>query len=131
MSATTLTVLARIIVAVALALSVLLGTASLALAVEYGGIGGRPAFPKDDVPRSKSIFIHTLEPGASTTDGLQVINNGDQTVTLAIYAADSVPSTDGGFACRQRSEPKNGSGKWINLEPNLSLIHISEPTRPY
>ena len=127
-AATTVTVLVRTIVAVVIALFVSLGIASHALAVEYGGIGGRPAFPDDNIPRSKSIFIHTLEPGASTTDGLQVINNGNQTVTLAVYAADSVPSTDGGFACRQRSEPKVGSGRWINLETSQVTLEPKQNT---
>ena len=33
-------------------------------AIEYGGFGGRPAYPRADNPRTESIFIHTLEPGA-------------------------------------------------------------------
>jgi len=33
-------------------------------AIEYGGFGGRPAFPRADNARTESIFIHTLEPGA-------------------------------------------------------------------
>lgn len=32
-------------------------------AIEYGGFGGRPAFPREDNARTESIFIHTLEPG--------------------------------------------------------------------
>ena len=55
MSATTTTVLARTIVAVAITLFVSLGFADHALAIEYGGIGGRPAFPDKNIPRSKSI----------------------------------------------------------------------------
>lgn len=31
-------------------------------AIEYGGFGGRPAYPRADNPRTESIFIHTLEP---------------------------------------------------------------------
>ena len=29
----------------------------------FGSVGGRPAFPRDDNPRTKSIFVHTIEPG--------------------------------------------------------------------
>lgn len=32
-------------------------------AIEYGGFGGRPAYPREDNARTESIFIHTLEPG--------------------------------------------------------------------
>lgn len=37
---------------------------SASFAIEYGGFGGRPAYPRADNPRTESIFIHTLEPGA-------------------------------------------------------------------
>lgn len=33
-------------------------------AIEYGGFGGRPAYPRTDNARTESVFIHTLEPGA-------------------------------------------------------------------
>ena len=32
-------------------------------AIEYGGFGGRPAYPRPDNDRTESIFVHTLEPG--------------------------------------------------------------------
>lgn len=32
-------------------------------AIEYGGSGGKPAYPRPDNKRTESIFIHTLEPG--------------------------------------------------------------------
>lgn len=45
-------------------LLVTLMCASLSVsAIEYGGFGGRPAFPREDNARTESIFIHTLEPG--------------------------------------------------------------------
>jgi hypothetical protein len=34
-------------------------------AIEYGGFGGRPAFPRENNARTESIFIHTLEPGVT------------------------------------------------------------------
>lgn len=37
---------------------------SFVSAIEYGGFGGRPAFPREDNARTESIFIHTLDPGA-------------------------------------------------------------------
>ena len=116
MSTSTTTVAIKTTLVAMIAFLVIVGTVNQATAIEYGGIGGRPAYPRDDVPRSSSIFIHTLEPGASKTDGIQVINNTSQSKSLIIYAADSVPSTDGGFACRQRSEPRSKAGAWIELE---------------
>ena len=85
-------------------------------AVEYGGIGGKPAYPRSDNSRSESIFIHTASTGQTIKEGILMINNKPETKTLMVYATDSTPSTDGGFACEQFSEEKDGVGSWINLE---------------
>ncbi len=42
---------------------ILLSTSFSVSAIEYGGFGGRPAYPREDNARTESIFIHTLEPG--------------------------------------------------------------------
>ena len=94
-------------------------------AIGYGGVGGRPAFPDENIPRSKSIFIHTLEPGASTTDAVEVVNTSDKTVTVKVYTADSTPSTDGGFACRQFGEDKV-IASWIELESEKVILPPKE-----
>lgn len=85
-------------------------------AIEYGGLGGRPAYPRPDNPRTDSIFIHTLELGSSKDEGVRVINNTPETKSIIVYAADSTPSTGGGFACKQFVEDKVDVGAWINLE---------------
>ena len=91
-------------------------------AIEYGGIGGRPAYPRPDNPRTQDIFVYTLEPGSSQSDGIIVINNTAEPKTVMLYSADSTPSTDGGFACKQylesmqkTSEDKRGVGSWITF----------------
>ncbi|OGH02216.1 MAG: hypothetical protein A2798_03760 [Candidatus Levybacteria bacterium RIFCSPHIGHO2_01_FULL_37_17] len=87
-----------------------------AFAIEYGGIGGRPAYPRPELARTESIFIHGLTPGESVKDGLLVINNSAERKTLLIYATDSTPSTGGAFACKQFSEQKIEVGSWIKLD---------------
>lgn len=87
-------------------------------AIEYGGFGGRPAYPQKDNPRTESIFVHTLEPGAKAEEGITVVNNSAETKTLLVYATDSTPSTGGAFACKQLAEEKTGVGAWISLEKN-------------
>lgn len=85
-------------------------------AIEYGGIGGRPAYPREDNPRSESIFIHEVYENEVISEGIKVINNTKETKVLMIYATDETPSTDGGFACEQLSEVVDEVGKWIKLE---------------
>ncbi len=98
---------------------ILVGIAVLAnnaLAMEYGGMGGKPAYPRSDNPRTESIFIHTLEPGAIQKEGVLLVNNTDEQKTLQVYAVDSMVSSGGAFACRQMTEPKKDVGAWIKLE---------------
>lgn len=89
---------------------------SEAKALEYGGIGGRPAYPRADNPRTESIFIHTLTPGTSQEEGVLLVNNSADKKTLLVYGVDSIVSSGGAFACRQFSEAKEGVGAWLELE---------------
>ncbi len=91
---------------------------SSSFAIEYGGFGGRPAYPRADNPRTESIFIHTLEPGAVQKEGITVINNSSETKTVLVYAADSTPSTGGAFACKQFAEEQTDVGSWVKLTKN-------------
>jgi hypothetical protein len=95
---------------------------SIATANEYGGVGGRPANPREDNPRSESIFIYELEPGQSVTDGVQVFNNTDTPRTVRIGAVDGALSSSGAFACAQENDSKIGVGSWIELEQNTVQI---------
>ncbi|MFA6194353.1 MAG: LysM peptidoglycan-binding domain-containing protein [Patescibacteria group bacterium] len=94
-----------------------------AKAVEYGGIGGRPAYPRTDNPRTESIFIHTLKPGDIQKEGVLLVNNAAEKKTLLVYGVDSVVSSGGAFACRQMSEPKGSVGSWIKLEKNEVVLN--------
>ncbi|MBP9758343.1 LysM peptidoglycan-binding domain-containing protein [Candidatus Dojkabacteria bacterium] len=91
-------------------------------AIEYGGLGGRPANPRPDNPRTDSIFIHTLETGAVQEEGVMVINNTPSSKTILVYAADSTPSTGGAFACKQLAEDRVDVGAWITLEKNELIL---------
>ena len=101
-------------------------------AIEYNGFGGKPAFPREDNPRTESIFVHTAKPGEIIEEGVRVINNTDETKTFVVYAADYTRSTDGGFACRQYSQDKVGVGNWITLDTEeVTLDPMSEETVPF
>jgi hypothetical protein len=91
-------------------------------AIQGGGIGGVPANPQEDNPRSKSIFVYTLDPGENTKDAVEVINNTSVPKNLLIYAVDSQVASGGGFACAQQAEAPIAAGTWINLsEDRVSL----------
>ena len=83
---------------------------------EQGDVGGRPANPDKNNPRSSDIFIYDLKPGGARTDGALVVNNTDKTKTVAIYATDGIASNTGAMTCRQQVEPREAVGSWITLD---------------
>jgi len=90
--------------------------ANSVFAIEYGGFGGRPAYPDPNNPRTESIFIHILEPGDVQKEGVLTVNNSAERKTMLVYAVDSTPSTGGAFACAQASVTAKDVGAWITLE---------------
>jgi hypothetical protein len=84
-------------------------------AIEYGGVGGKPANPSPNNERTKSIFIYTLSPNQIAEDELLVINNTAETKTLMIYATDSQRGSDGSFACEQYLDTKDNVGTWVEM----------------
>ncbi len=106
-------------------------------AVEYGGIGGRPANPRSDNPRSSSIFIYTLKAGESAQDGIRVYNNTAREQAINVYSVDSALASGGAFTCSQKIEKSKDVGNWITLDtdsvtlkPNSDTVipfHINVP----
>lgn len=105
-----------IVAAIFLVAGFLLLVAIPVFAIEYGGFGGRPAYPRADNPRTESIFVHTLEPRDVKKEGVLTVNNSAEQKTMLVYAVDSTPSTGGAFACAQASEAAKDVGAWITLE---------------
>lgn len=105
-----------------LASSVLVLVTSVLAAAASGGVGGRPANPDPDNPRSQSIFIYTLAPGASKSDQLYLSNGGDTDETVQLYAVDGTVSNTGAFTCKQEVEPRTDIGKMVALAKSEVLV---------
>lgn len=98
----------------------------VASAIEYGGLGGLPAYPDPKNPRTKSIFVYILNPGEEKQDGVRIVNNSDKPKTIEVYATDSEIASGGSFACKQKVDAKNQVGDWIKLDKTeLTLGPIS------
>jgi hypothetical protein len=80
-----------------------------------GGVGGRPANPDPDNPRTQSIFIFTLDRGVVKSDQLYLSNNDDADQVVDLYAVDGTVSNTGAFTCKQAVEPRDDMGKAIKL----------------
>lgn len=97
-----------------------------AFAAENGGIGGKPANPRADNPRTESIFVYELKPNESVNDGVQIFNNTEETKTIAVYATDAIVSSGGAFACAQAADEIKDVGKWIQI--SKSTVTLSPGT---
>ncbi|MGB4800495.1 MAG: LysM peptidoglycan-binding domain-containing protein [Candidatus Saccharimonadales bacterium] len=94
----------------------LVGTAAMpAVSAQSLSVGGTPAYPKSDNPRTANIFIEKLKPGETVKDGIRIVNSTKDTRTINLGAVDSVMAVDGSFSCRQNNEKKTGVGKWVVL----------------
>lgn len=99
----------------------------VAQAISTGGVGGRPANPDPNEPRSQSIFIYTLERGQTKSDQVLVTNNSDREQTLDVYAVDGVVTNTGAYTCRQKVEQRSSVGSWIELkDTSLTLAPGAE-----
>lgn len=105
-------------------LAVVLGSILLfgELAVAAGGVGGRPAYPESNNPRTQSIFIMTLESGESKKDGIRVVNGTDTEQTIELYAVDGMLTDTGSYTCRQKGDPIVDAGGWIKLDKKFSIL---------
>lgn len=98
-----------------LAIALVLVSTTIVSAVSTGGVGGRPANPDPDNPRTQSIFIYTLSGGSTKTDQLYLSNGSDSDAIVELYPVDGVVTNTGAFTCEQRVESREGMGKWIEL----------------
>lgn len=87
------------------------------------GIGGRPANPDVNNPRTQSIFIHQLSGGQSTRDQLQVTNGTDEAADIEVYAVDGTATATGDMTCEQQSEQRDGAGGWLSLDKGV--LHLA------
>lgn len=90
------------------------------------GLGGRPAEPNPAIPRSSSIFIHTLEAESTVDDTVLVSNDSDEEQTIELYPADGMTTGTGAFSCRQQAEKKESVGDWIKLNKSDVILKPGE-----
>jgi hypothetical protein len=94
-------------------------------AIEYGGLGGVPANPDPNNPRTSSIFVYTLSPGENKKDAVKVVNNTNESKTVEVYAADSELASGGSFACAQKSDSQENVGAWIELDKTETTLEAN------
>lgn len=97
----------------------LLASPSVAAAEAIGGV---PARPDPSNNRTRSIFLHTIQPGRSTADAVKIVNNSDKEVTVLLYATDGIMTNSGTLSCKQQTEVSSGAGPWIALDRSEIML---------
>lgn len=101
-------------------------------AIAVGGIGGRPANPDPDNPRTQSIFIMSLDRGETGKDEVLVVNNSGEQQTIRLYAVDGVVTNTGSYTCRQESDARTDLGDWISISKDeVTLADGKNVTVPF
>lgn len=105
---------------------------SSAYAVEYGGLGGKPAHPIETDSRTQSWFILKADPGQVIKDEILIVNNSSQQKEVDLYPADSVAASGGGFALKQAGDAMKQVGGWIKLsQSTIVLKPFEKKTVPF
>lgn len=86
------------------------------VAAQSLSIGGTPAYPKPDNPRSNNIFIHEIKPRETAKDGILINNPTSEQRIVNLGVVDSIAASDGSFSCKQNTEKRTGTGNWIALD---------------
>ena len=118
--------LRQITLALSLSITVAIMYGGGAGAQASGGIGGRPANPQADNPRTQSIFIFTMDEGKEQRDAVLVSNNSDTEQTIELYAVDGIVTNTGAYTCAQQSEAKQDVGSWVKLEESTVTLAPGE-----
>lgn len=93
-----------------------------AVMAEAGSVGGKPANPRPDNPRTQSIFVHEIAPGEEKADAVIISNNTSEEKQIELYATDAQIASGGAFACEQKADKPDQEGPWLKLDKNLITL---------
>lgn len=78
------------------------------------------------------VLNYKLFNGQTITDSVTVTNNSDEDLSLRIYGADGVPSTQGSFSIANSNDEQRAVGIWLQFsEPIITIEPNSRLDIPY
>jgi hypothetical protein len=85
------------------------------------GYDARPIHHGDpDLP--VDAYQHTLEPGASVSDGVEILNFTEEAAVLFVHATDLEPVVDGPLLAAAHDAEVLGVGAWIAFESERAYV---------
>ncbi|MBN2585274.1 LysM peptidoglycan-binding domain-containing protein [Patescibacteria group bacterium] len=98
-----------------LSLATVLSAALPTYAVETKGISILPSRTAD-YPELRSWFIYEAEPGTVIKDKVDLLNNGNKSVTLIVASLDGAITSNGGYTLVRGLNDNKDIGNWVELE---------------
>ncbi|WP_428962130.1 WxL protein peptidoglycan domain-containing protein [Micromonospora fluostatini] len=83
-------------------------------------IGVAPSTAKG--PNGRSNFTYKLDPGATVTDHVGVVNHSTRPVTVAVYASDAFTTAQGGYDLLPADREPTHVGAWVRLPQRTVTI---------
>ncbi len=71
---------------------------------------------------ARAFFQPVLAPGVTLHDSVTITNKTTQRMHFNLYAADAFNAPNGGFALRNRTDPKRDIGAWIRLPAKAVVL---------
>lgn len=81
---------------------------------------------EEDSDDQRVSFRHTVAPGESVEDSIELTNFSAQEATFTLQAADGVVSESGTFDILQPGEENEAAGQWIELEQTEVTVAADE-----
>jgi hypothetical protein len=82
-----------------------------------------PAHPDPSVAVGKSYFVHTVQPGATWTESIAVINTNGVRINAWVDAVDGITSIRTGAVYTARTEAPRGAATWVR--PSVSSVSVA------
>lgn len=87
--------------------------APLAALADVNGLSVSPAHSDPNNPASRSYFIHSVAPGGSFSDQVQVSNTGATAISLYVSAVDGLTGVTSGAVYGNRQDQVHKAGTWV------------------
>ncbi|MEZ3160399.1 DUF916 domain-containing protein [Microbacterium sp. BWT-B31] len=110
---------AAAVVAASVALSVAPAGAALALDDD---VSWTVRTASNDFGADRTSYHYTADPGRTVEDAIVIANHGDESVDLALYAADGYTTDSGGFDILTPGETSTAVGAWIQPAEDLVTV---------
>lgn len=99
-----------------------LGLATPAIAADSGGVAWTVKTVDSENGTGRGSFSYDLEPGASVSDAMVVVNTGTVALPLDVYAADAFTTAGGDVDLVADASASDDAGLWVSVATSQIVL---------